>query len=123
VQVVCFDVDSSFCIDESIDEIAAFLGRGEEVAALTRAAMSGGVSFQDALQQRLEVIKPTKKDIARFKREHPAKLSKGTEPYWYHAIVCQHGKVKLVPPSSCIMLCSSNRLALSCLVECFVCDF
>jgi phosphoserine phosphatase len=86
VQVVCFDVDSSFCIDESIDEIAAFLGRGEEVAALTRAAMSGGVSFQDALKQRLEVIKPTKKDIARFKREHPAKLSKGTEPYWYHAI-------------------------------------
>lgn len=34
-KVVCFDVDSTLCEDESIDEIAAFLGVGEQVAALT----------------------------------------------------------------------------------------
>ena len=34
-RAVCFDVDSTLCTDESIDEIAAFLGVGEEVAALT----------------------------------------------------------------------------------------
>ena len=34
-KAVCFDVDSTLCTDESIDEIAAFLGVGEEVAALT----------------------------------------------------------------------------------------
>jgi len=80
VQLVCFDVDSSFCVDESIDEIAAFLGKKDEVAALTALAMSGSVSFQDALQQRLSVINPTKKAIARFKREHPAELSPGAAP-------------------------------------------
>lgn len=34
-RAVCFDVDSTLCTDESIDEIAAFLGVGEQVAALT----------------------------------------------------------------------------------------
>ena len=34
-KAVCFDVDSTLCVDESIDEIAAFLGVGEQVAALT----------------------------------------------------------------------------------------
>ena len=34
-KAVCFDVDSTLCTDESIDENAAFLGVGEEVAALT----------------------------------------------------------------------------------------
>ena len=34
-KAVCFDVDSTLCEDESIDEIAAFLGVGEQVAALT----------------------------------------------------------------------------------------
>ena len=34
-KAVCFDVDSTLCTDESIDEIAAFLGVGEQVAALT----------------------------------------------------------------------------------------
>lgn len=32
---VCFDVDSTLCTDESIDELAAFLGVGDAVAELT----------------------------------------------------------------------------------------
>lgn len=32
---VCFDVDSTLCVDESIDELAAFLGVGDAVAELT----------------------------------------------------------------------------------------
>lgn len=32
---VCFDVDSTLCADESIDELAAFLGVGDAVADLT----------------------------------------------------------------------------------------
>ena len=31
---VCFDVDSTVCIDEGIDELADFLGVGEKVADL-----------------------------------------------------------------------------------------
>ena len=31
---VCFDVDSTVCTDEAIDELAAFMGVGEKVAQL-----------------------------------------------------------------------------------------
>ena len=31
---VCFDVDSTVCTDEAIDELAAFLGVGKEVEKL-----------------------------------------------------------------------------------------
>ena len=32
---VCVDVDSTLCVDESIDELAAFLGVGDAVAEMT----------------------------------------------------------------------------------------
>lgn len=31
-EAVCFDVDSTLCTDESIDELAAYLGVGEQVS-------------------------------------------------------------------------------------------
>ena len=31
---VCFDVDSTVCVDEGIDELAAFMGVGDKVAAM-----------------------------------------------------------------------------------------
>ena len=73
----CFDVDSTFCEDESIDEIAAFLGVGEEVAALTARAMGGTVLFQDALRDRLGVMKPSATDISQFLESHPHLISPG----------------------------------------------
>ena len=37
---VCFDVDSTVCVDEGIDELAAFCGAGEAVAEWTRKCVS-----------------------------------------------------------------------------------
>ncbi|KXZ42951.1 PSP1 protein [Gonium pectorale] len=76
-EAVCFDVDSTFCEDESIDELAAFLGVGEQVAALTAKAMGGSVEFKEALRTRLSVMKPTHGDVERFLREHPHRVTKG----------------------------------------------
>jgi phosphoserine phosphatase len=73
----CFDVDSTFCEDESIDEIAAFLGVGDEVAALTARAMGGTVLFQDALRDRLGVMKPSSSDIVKYLASHPPLISPG----------------------------------------------
>lgn len=43
-QAVCFDVDSTVCEDEGIDELAAFCGAGEAVAAWTaRSGLSSPV--------------------------------------------------------------------------------
>ena len=73
----CFDVDSTFCEDESIDEIAAFLGVGDQVAALTARAMGGTVLFQDALRDRLAVMKPSFSDIEKYLASHPPLVSPG----------------------------------------------
>lgn len=34
VDCVCFDVDSTVCVNEAIDDLAKFLGVGEEVERL-----------------------------------------------------------------------------------------
>jgi phosphoserine phosphatase len=80
---VCFDVDSTFCTDESIDEIAAFVGKGDQVAELTRKAMSGSMKFQDALKARLDCIGVSAEDVDNFKAARPPQLSPGLQhPCW-----------------------------------------
>ena len=73
----CFDVDSTFCQDESIDELAAFLGVGEQVAAVTARAMGGSMKFQDALAQRLDVMRPSASDVERYLASHPPLITPG----------------------------------------------
>jgi len=74
---VCFDVDSTVCEDEGIDELAAFCGAGEAVAAWTARAMGGAVPFEDALAARLELFRPSVTTLAKFLDSRPPKLSKG----------------------------------------------
>ncbi|RLO11332.1 hypothetical protein DYB28_014080, partial [Aphanomyces astaci] len=78
-QAVCFDVDSTVCSEEGIDVLAAHCGQGERVAAWTTKAMNGGVKFEDALAARLDIIKPSQKDIADCLRVHPPQLTPGIE--------------------------------------------
>jgi phosphoserine phosphatase len=70
-QAVCFDVDSTVVRVEGIDELAAFHGQGEAVAALTRGAMGGGLSFREALRRRLELIAPSARSLADFLAQRP----------------------------------------------------
>eukprot|EP00475_Leptophrys_vorax_P001486 TRINITY_DN10818_c0_g1_i4.p1 TRINITY_DN10818_c0_g1~~TRINITY_DN10818_c0_g1_i4.p1 ORF type:complete len:256 (+),score=-22.22 TRINITY_DN10818_c0_g1_i4:55-822(+) len=76
---VCFDVDSTVCVDEGIDELAAYCGAGDAVAAWTTKAMSGSVPFEVALAARLDIIKPAAADLAGFLRDHPPRLNPGIE--------------------------------------------
>lgn len=76
---VCFDVDSTVIGEEGIDVLADFLGKHEEVAALTNAAMQGGMKFQDALQQRLDALQPSRQQILDCIAQHPAPLTPGVE--------------------------------------------
>eukprot|EP00879_Flechtneria_rotunda_P017585 GHRR01018435.1.p1 GENE.GHRR01018435.1~~GHRR01018435.1.p1 ORF type:complete len:205 (+),score=69.83 GHRR01018435.1:435-1049(+) len=65
------------CEDESIDEIAVFLGVGDQVAALTASAMGGAVLFQDALAARLNLMALSQQKLDEFLKVHPARISKG----------------------------------------------
>lgn len=75
--VVCFDVDSTVIREEGIDELAKFCGKGQEVARLTKEAMKGSMTFQEALRLRLNIIKPSQKQIRDFLKTNPSTLSPG----------------------------------------------
>lgn len=74
---VCFDVDSTVCRDEAIDEIAIFANKEKEVMELTRRAMRGGLSFNEALGKRLELIQPTMEMITDYLTTHPPRYTPG----------------------------------------------
>lgn len=75
--IVCFDVDSTVIQEEGIDELAEFCGKGTEVANLTKEAMGGSMTFQEALRRRLDIIKPSQRQIRDFLRQKPCTLSPG----------------------------------------------
>lgn len=73
--IVCFDVDSTVIREEGIDELAEFCGKGEEVSNLTKEAMGGAMTFQEALRRRLDIIKPSQSQIREFLMQKPSTLS------------------------------------------------
>ncbi|CAN0329731.1 unnamed protein product [Discosporangium mesarthrocarpum] len=77
LQAVCFDVDSTVCTEEGIDILAEFCGAAEAVADLTNKAMGGSMLFQDALQARLDLMKPSRVLVEQCLAEHPPQLSPG----------------------------------------------
>jgi len=89
---VCFDVDSTVVNEEGIDVLAAYLGKGEEVAALTKEAMEGGLPFEVALEKRLDLLKPSLRDIESCLRETPLHLTPGVQDL----VECLHDNNKHV---------------------------
>jgi len=69
---VCFDIDCTVAKDDSLDALAAFLGKGDEVRQWTNRAMDGGVDLETALEERMRLIDPTPAQVADFLRAHPA---------------------------------------------------
>lgn len=56
-KLAAFDMDSTLIGIECIDEIAALAAKGQEVAAITEAAMRGEITdFRDSLQRRLAIL-------------------------------------------------------------------
>lgn len=51
------DMDSTILTGESLDEMAAFVGLKEPIAAITQRAMNGEISFKDALHERVLMLK------------------------------------------------------------------
>ena len=61
--IVVFDCDSTLTKIEGVDLLAELKGREKEVKALTEMTMNGHLPFHHALQRRLGMIKPTKKEL------------------------------------------------------------
>ena len=56
-RLVAFDMDSTLIQGEVIDELAALAGVGEQVRAITEAAMRGELDFQQSFRQRVGLLK------------------------------------------------------------------
>jgi phosphoserine phosphatase len=56
------DMDSTIVSSETLDEIAAFAGLGQAVAAITRRSMNGEIDFSAALRERVAMLKGLKLD-------------------------------------------------------------
>ncbi|RZC59834.1 hypothetical protein C5167_007134 [Papaver somniferum] len=76
---VCFDVDSTVCLDEGIDEIAEFCGAGKAVAEWTARAMGGSVPFEEALAARLSLFRPSLTQLQEYLEKRPPKISPGID--------------------------------------------
>jgi len=51
------DMDSTMIEGETLDELAAFAGLGDQIAAITRRAMNGELDFKAALRERVGMLK------------------------------------------------------------------
>ncbi|TRY83376.1 hypothetical protein DNTS_016649 [Danionella cerebrum] len=71
---VCFDVDSTVIREEAIDQLAEFCGVGDAITHMTRQAMGGGISFEKALRERLNIIKCTRDQLVEKLHEHNVKV-------------------------------------------------
>ena len=71
-QAVCFDVDCTVTKEDALDKLGDFLGVGDQVRALTNAAMDGGMDLDEALQKRLDIMKPTIEKLVAYAKNSPA---------------------------------------------------
>ncbi len=55
-RVLFADMDSTMILEESLDELAAHVGIGDEVKKITAAAMNGELEFEEAVQYRVGLL-------------------------------------------------------------------
>ncbi len=67
-QRVIFDCDSTLTTVEGIDELATLKGQTDHIAELTRLAMDGLVPLEEVYAARLELLQPTRAELARVGR-------------------------------------------------------
>ena len=67
---VVFDCDSTLSTIEGIDILASGLGLEREVAAMTDAAMAGQVDLSNVYGARLEILQPSRSDVAQLRASY-----------------------------------------------------
>jgi phosphoserine phosphatase len=55
-RLLAIDMDSTLVNIETLDEVAAYAGKGEQIAAITDAAMRGEVDYKESLRRRVSLL-------------------------------------------------------------------
>ena len=72
-RLLVLDMDSTLVNIETLDEVAAYAGKGEQVAAITEAAMHGEVDYKESLRQRVAMLRGA--DASLLARVYDEKLA------------------------------------------------
>ena len=62
-RLVCFDMDSTLIQTEVIDELAELAGVGDQVKAITEAAMRGEIDFNESFISRMKLLKGLSEEV------------------------------------------------------------
>jgi phosphoserine phosphatase len=80
-RLAAFDMDSTLITIECVDEIADFVGRKAEVAAITEAAMRGEIAdYDESLKRRVALLAGLPESTLERVWEERVRLSPGAEP-------------------------------------------
>ena len=76
---VCFDVDSTIIKEEGIDVLGEYCNVGDIIKNYTSQAMNGNILFEVALKERLEIIKPSLKQLNDLLKDQKLHLTDGIQ--------------------------------------------
>ena len=72
-RLLVLDMDSTLVNIETLDEVAAYAGKGEQIAAITGAAMRGEIDYKESLRRRVSMLAGV--DATLLTRVHDEKLA------------------------------------------------
>lgn len=77
--LVIFDCDSTLAGVEGIDELARWVGREAEIAALTAQAMNGELPLEAVYSRRLDLLRPTRDHLRRLGQLYRERMIPGVD--------------------------------------------
>jgi phosphoserine phosphatase len=79
-RLLAMDMDSTLVAVETLDELAAYAGKGAEVAAITEAAMRGEIAdYRDSLRRRVAMLAGTDAALLQRVLDEKVKLNAGAQ--------------------------------------------
>ena len=96
-RLVCFDMDSTLIQAEVIDELAELAGVGEQVRAITEAAMNGEIDFSESFKKRIVLLKGLSEEVLQNVAENlpitkgAHRLMKALKYYGYKTAILSGG--------------------------------
>jgi phosphoserine phosphatase len=77
--LLALDMDSTLVNIETLDEVAAYAGKGAEVASITEAAMRGELDYKQSLQRRVAMLKGVDAELLGRVYDEKLALNPGAE--------------------------------------------
>jgi phosphoserine phosphatase len=79
LKLLAMDMDSTLITIECIDEIGGFIGKKDEIAAITAQAMRGEIDYPASLRQRVALLAGLDEDVLQDVYDEKLRLSPGAE--------------------------------------------